>query len=110
MNEEIIKETIIEEAKSRLIKTYDPLEIYLFGSYAWGQPDKDSDLDLVVVIDQSNEKSYKRPIRGYDALMSLRIPNDIIIYTKCEWDELILNVTTLAYKIKSQGKKLYVKA
>lgn len=104
------KDTIIEEAKNRLIKAYDPLEIYLFGSYAWGQPDQDSDLDLVVVVDQSDEKSYKRPIRGYDALMSMRVPNDIIIYTKQEWNELALNRTTLAYKIKNQGKKLYAKA
>lgn len=103
-------ETIIEEAKNRLIKTYNPLEIYLFGSYAWGNPDRDSDLDLVVIVDQSNEKSYKRPIPGYDALMSMRIPNDIIIYTKQEWDELASNKTTLAYKIKNQGKKIYAKA
>ena len=101
------KETIIQDATNRLITAYQPLEIYLFGSYAWGQPDEDSDLDLVVVIDHSEEKSYKRPILGYEALMSMRISNDLIIYTKKEWDELSCNVTTLAYKIKNQGKRLY---
>jgi len=104
------KQIIIQEVTSRLVDTYQPLEIYLFGSYAWGQPDQDSDLDLVVIVENSNEKSYKRPIPGYDALLNMRIPNDIIVYTKKEWDELASNVTTLAYKIKNHGKRLYGRA
>lgn len=46
----INKETI-EEVKNRLVKTYNPIAIYLFGSYAWGSPTEDSDLDLLVIIE-----------------------------------------------------------
>ena len=76
----ISKETV-EEVKNRLVKTYNPIAIYLFGSYIWGTPTKESDLDLLIVVDQSDEKSYKRPIIGYRALRGLNISKDLIIQT-----------------------------
>ena len=37
----MINKNIIKEVTEKLIKTYNPIEIYLFGSYAWGSPDED---------------------------------------------------------------------
>lgn len=34
---------IVEQLVERLIKTYDPEKILLYGSYAYGKPHKDSD-------------------------------------------------------------------
>ena len=39
----MITQEKIEEATQRLIKTYSTLKIYIFGSYAWGNPNEDSD-------------------------------------------------------------------
>jgi predicted nucleotidyltransferase len=97
----------IELIKARLIQTYQPREIYLFGSYAWGKPDNDSDIDLLVILNESNEKSYKRPIKGIKALKGLKIGKDIIVYTKSEFHELSGNISTLCYKIKNEGLKIY---
>lgn len=105
----INKETI-EEVKNRLVKTYNPIAIYLFGSYAWGTPTEDSDLDLLIVVDKSDEKSYKRPIPGYDALFGLGVPKDLIIYTKEEFDQRSKDITTLCYKIEKDGKVIYARA
>ncbi len=106
----MINKKIIDEVKNRLVKTYDPIAIYIFGSYAWGTPTKDSDLDLVIVVDKSDEKSYKRPISGYKALRGLNISKDIIVYTKEEFDRRSKEITTLVYKIKEEGKVLYARA
>lgn len=106
----MISSELIEKVKERLIKAYDPLEIYLFGSYAYGAPNEESDLDLFIIVQISNEKSYKRPLKGYDALMDIDVPNDIIVYTKKEFDEKSIHLSTLAYKVKNKGKKLYAKA
>lgn len=105
----INKETI-EEVKNRLVKTYNPVAIYLFGSYAWGNPTEDSDLDLMIVVEKSDEKSYKRPIPGYDALFGLNISKDIIVHTKEVFDRRTNDITTLEYKIKKDGKVLYARA
>ena len=105
----INKETI-EEVKNRLVKAYNPITIYLFESYAWGSPTEDSDLDILIVVDKSNEKSYKRPLNGYDVLYELDISKDIIVYTKEEFDSKSNNITTLGYKIKKYGKVIYARA
>ena len=55
----MIDEATIEEVKNRLIQTYDPLAIYIFGSYAWGHPDAESDLDLLIVIDEFDQDRFK---------------------------------------------------
>jgi predicted nucleotidyltransferase len=106
----VISKELIEEVKDRLVRTYDPVAIYIFGSYAWGSPTEDSDLDLMIVVEKSDEKSYKRPIIGYTALRGLDISKDIIVHTKEVFDCRSANVTTLEYKIKRDGKVLYVRA
>jgi predicted nucleotidyltransferase len=106
----MINTETIEEVKNRLVKAYDPIAIYLFGSYAWGSPTEDSDLDLLIVVDKSDEKSYKRPIPGYTALRGLDISKDIIVHTKEVFDRRSADITTLEYKIKKEGRILYARA
>ena len=98
---------MIEEVKRRLVKVYNPLAIYIFGSYAWGSPSPDSDLDLVIIVKESDEKNYKRPIKGHHVLFGLGIAKDIIVYTEKEFDKRSRDVTTLCYKVKEDGKLLY---
>lgn len=106
----VINKKTIEEVKQRLIKTYNPIAIYIFGSFAWGTPTQESDLDLLIVVDHSDEKSYKRPVPGYAALRGLCISKDIIVCTKEEFEKASSNTTTLSYKIKKQGELVYARA
>lgn len=105
--QKIIKKTTINESIKRLVKVYKPEEIYLFGSYAWGEPTQDSDLDILIIVTESKEKFYKRPIRGYRSLEGLRIPEEIIIYTRNEFEKRARQKGTLCYKIKNEGYRLY---
>ena len=106
----MITPEIIDEVKKRLIDVYKPEAIYLFGSYAWGQPDEESDLDLLVVIDASDEKSHKRCIPGRRALWELNIAKDLMVYTHDEFNERIADPTSLLYKIKNNGKVIYARS
>lgn len=101
---------IIEEVKKRLITIYQPEAIYLFGSYAWGHPDEESDLDLLVVVQASDEKSHKRCIPGRRALFELDIAKDLLVYTREEFDARVTDPTTLVYKIKNKGKVIYARS
>jgi predicted nucleotidyltransferase len=106
----MISKELIEEVKNRLVKTYNPVEIYLFGSYAWGSPDEESDLDLLVVVDKSDENPHKRGEIGADVLWDLKIPKDLLIYTKDEFMNRIVDPTTLCYKVQKEGRVLYARA
>ncbi len=106
----MIAPEIIEEVKNRLIKVYNPLQIYLFGSYAWGTPNEDSDLDLLIVIDVSDEQRHKRSKPGFEALWGLCISKDLMVYTKHELDEYAANPNTLVSKVLKDGKVIYVRS
>jgi predicted nucleotidyltransferase len=106
----VISNEVIEEVKKRLIAVYDPLAIYLFGSYAWGCPTEDSDLDFLIVIDNSKEQRHKRGKPGYEALWGLDISKDLMVYTKEELESRLTDQHSLIYKIVNKGKILYVRA
>ncbi len=97
----------IEEISSRLIQLYNPLFVYLFGSHAWGQPDRDSDLDICVILSESNQSQADRIRSGLKALKGIHIPVDIIVLTRNEIAEHIDHPSTLIYKVFHKGIKLY---
>ena len=49
--------TLLEEMNRRLVAEFQPERITLFGSYAWGAPTEDSDVDLLVIMSTSNGAS-----------------------------------------------------
>ena len=44
----------IREVADKIALEYQPEKIILFGSFAWGTPNKDSDIDLFIVIEQGH--------------------------------------------------------
>jgi predicted nucleotidyltransferase len=105
----MIENKTISEVVRRLVEVYHPIEIYLFGSYAWGTPTDDSDLDLLVVVETSNQKRYERPINGLLALFGLNISKDLIVSTRDEFTKNAVDESTLYFKIKQHEKRLYAK-
>lgn len=103
----MVSTEMIEEVKKRLIKTYTPLAIYIFGSYVWGKPDEHSDLDLLVVIDKYNVDSYHTLVEGHKALADLPLAKDLLVFSKEEFDIYSKDSTRLCYQVKRKGKKIY---
>ena len=76
----------INEVIAKIAAKFNPDKIVLFGSYAIGAQNVDSDLDILIVQD-SDLPMHKR---GFDIRMSLigtLIPMDILIYTKSEFEQ-----------------------
>ena len=88
----------------------DANEIYLFGSYAYGSPRKDSDYDLCVVIPDSE-------MRPADAVKKIRRavypvqshPMDVIVYRKSTFEER-QRLASLERIIAREGVLLYGQA
>lgn len=99
---------LIEEVVRRIVRSVDPEKIILFGSYAYGEPHEDSDLDILVVK-QTNLPRYKRSVPIYRALADLLIPMDILVYTPQEieaWKDVPQAFITGVLK---EGKVIYEK-
>ncbi|MFN3739301.1 MAG: nucleotidyltransferase domain-containing protein [Thermodesulfovibrionales bacterium] len=75
----------MEEILKRIIDIAVPEKIILFGSYAYGIPNLDSDIDIIVV-----KKDIESKIREYSkirrSLRGLGYPFDIIILTPEEFE------------------------
>jgi predicted nucleotidyltransferase len=62
------------------------LQIGYFGSYARGDWGVGSDLDLIVILESSDQPFEKRSL-AWDT-RELPVPVDLLIYTKDEWKKL----------------------
>jgi|YNPMSStandDraft_1061717.scaffolds.fasta_scaffold65098_1 predicted nucleotidyltransferase len=80
-----IDNEMFNEIVNRIVSTTDPEKIILFGSYAWGIPSNDSDIDIIVIKNniQSRIEEYRK-IRK--SLMGLLKSFDIIIVSPNEFD------------------------
>jgi uncharacterized protein len=103
----MISHETIESITQKLIAAYNPLAIYLFGSYAWGKPTEGSDLDFLIVVEKSDKKPHLRIERGSEALWDIKVPKDLLVYTQDEFKRCVKDATSLCYKIKKEGKELY---
>ena len=76
---EPLSDTLIREAAERLGRAArSPARVILFGSYARGEPDAESDVDFLVV--QQDGFNHRREIvRLQETLSPLRIPAEVLV-------------------------------
>jgi predicted nucleotidyltransferase len=98
---------LLDQITQRLVSTLDPEQIILFGSHAYGEPTEDSDIDLLVIISQSDEPRYRRARRAYRALRGMGIPKDILVMTRAEVERKAAVPSSLVSQVLRQGKVLY---
>lgn len=82
----MIETTKIYDIVNRIAARFNPDKIILFGSYAAGTPNNDSDLDLLIIQDTD----LPRQRRSFDIqklLVGSMIPMDILVYTNQEYEQ-----------------------
>jgi predicted nucleotidyltransferase len=83
-------------------------QIFLFGSYARGFDNADSDLDIFVVADLKNEKKIDLTQKARRLLLkNITMPVYIILFYTNDFKIKKGNKTTLEYIISTEGIKLY---
>jgi len=108
------KENIYIAQLTEKLKTLNPYMILLFGSYAYGTPNHDSDIDLLVVTnDNYIPKNYEERINLQLAVSSRifelakQVPIDLIVYTIPMYKKFIEQNSNFAHEITTKGKILY---
>jgi predicted nucleotidyltransferase len=101
----MIDATIVEMAR-RIAAGFHPSKIILFGSAGRGQATADSDVDLLVVVSQvDNRRALRIAIRR--ALNDLRVPKDIVVLTEEEFEVKRRIPGTIAYPADTEGTVIY---
>ena len=81
MKKDIEKE--IKNITNKIAEKYQPEKIILFGSYVWGDPNPDSDIDLFI-IKKTMESPHKRRVEVSRIIQDREFPVDILVYTPKE--------------------------
>jgi len=106
MDEKIQAE--LDKLKQLIINAVPVEQIFLFGSHAYGNPHKNSDLDLYIVLKDDV------PMRELDAGLQIRfaidrektMPVDIIAKKKCNFINRLDDIT-LEQKVTRDGIRIY---
>lgn len=97
----------LAEIVRRLRDTFSPVAIYFFGSYAYGTPESHSDIDLLVVVEDSALSPYQRDAQAIRALRGIGVPKDVVVYTRAEFEQRSALPVSFERTVKAKGKLLY---
>ena len=103
-----IPQEAIDEVVAQIAEAFAPQRIVLFGSYAFGNPQPESDLDLLVVMDSGDHtRRQSLEIRRHLGVM---FGLDLVVYSKDQLDERIKMGDWFLREILETGKVVYERA
>lgn len=101
-----VSDSAITQVVERIVQEVHPLQIILFGSVAQGHDDRQSDLDLLVVMPEGTHKRQTAH-RLYRSLGGLAVPVDVLVTTPADLDRHRDNPGLIYRTILQEGKLLY---
>ena len=96
----------VEDIKKQIIERYKPEKIIIFGSYARGNFDKDSNVDFLIIKKDTPERGIDR-IREVSKLIKRNIAVDFLVYSPYEIEERIKLGDPFIKGILKEGKVIY---
>jgi predicted nucleotidyltransferase len=103
---ERVPQRAIDDTVRQIVQQFQPERIILFGSYAHGQPDPDSDVDLLIVM-ESDERPAARATRISRFLRPRPFPMDIMVRTPKEIRQRLEMGDYFILEVLERGKVLY---
>jgi len=95
---------VIRKYARAIVREFQPDKIILFGSYAYGTPHEDSDVDLLVVMPCRNQLDMGVKIR---IALNAPFPMDLLVRKPKEMAWRLEERESFTTEITSKGKVLY---
>ncbi|MBN1105256.1 MAG: nucleotidyltransferase domain-containing protein [Deltaproteobacteria bacterium] len=108
MNESSQIREVVQPIVRRIVSGYSPHKIILFGSYANGKADEDSDIDLLIIKDTEKPPlerwmEVKRLVRD----RSRRASVSPLVYTRNEIEDRLAMKDFFIQEVMEEGEVLY---
>jgi uncharacterized protein len=101
-------EKTLNEIVRRLVADYKPEKIILFGSYTYGEPHEDSDLDVLIIRETSERQIDRmRTVHRLTTDAQYRIAFEPIVMTPAEIEERLEIGDQFIAEIVEKGELLY---
>jgi predicted nucleotidyltransferase len=102
----VTDETLAEIVR-RLSAALNPRAIYLFGSYAYGTPQPESDIDLMVVAADAGELTVDYLKRAHACLRGTFLPVELHFRSESRFHRRSGIGTSLEHDVMLKGRRLY---
>ena len=96
----------LRDTVQTIVRRYKPLRIVLFGSYARGDYNAASDLDLFLLVPEAADW-FERGLEFKRLIHEERLPVEAHIYTAHEYARMKAADNPLILQIEAEGKVLY---
>lgn len=97
----------IDAAVKRIVEVARPRKVILFGSAVRGGAGRDSDLDVLVVIEEEDRDPLKESVRIDKALHGILMPMDILVISVGKLAELADKPGLIYREILRTGRVVY---
>ena len=104
----MLNEQTLQQAVDRIVAAAQPSRVIVFGSYGRGDATEDSDLDLMVIAPEVENK-YEEMIRLRQLVGSIETGVDLLVYSEAEIQERRDWCTSPIYWALREGKTMYVR-
>jgi predicted nucleotidyltransferase len=95
----------IRSVTRQIVHQFRPQKVILFGSYAYGQPTEDSDVDLLVVLDTDEPPLHVAA--KIAAAIEHPFSLDIVVRTPAEFAAAVQRKGGFATEVATRGVTLY---
>lgn len=101
----VIAQDLIESVIRQIVEQFRPQKVILFGSYAYGRPTSDSDVDLLVIMETD--------LRPVEQAVEIRrrvdfpFPVDLLVRTPRQVQERLAMGDPFWKEVLSRGKVCY---
>ena len=95
---------LLDEVAESIQNTYPGSTVILFGSYARGEQNDDSDLDICVLVPKLTDRRIEMIAEaGCSIREDFPLPFDLLLYTYDEFEELSKSKSRIQHTIKNEG-------
>jgi predicted nucleotidyltransferase len=102
----VIDEQTLQQVVKRIVAAAQPSRVILFGSYGRADADAGSDLDLMV-IERNVDNRYEEMIRLRKAVGHIGVGVDVLVYSETEYERRSQVPGTVLYWARKEGRPLY---
>ena len=102
----MIDEQTLQEVVKRIVAVAQPSRVILFGSYGRADADAGSDLDLMV-IEPNVDNRYEEMIRLRKVVGHIGVGVDVLVYSETEYERRSQVPGTVLYWARKEGRPLY---
>lgn len=106
----LVTEQKVQAAVERIVSTARPQAVVVFGSYARGQAQPGSDLDVLVIVDDTLANCRAESVRLRRALRGISMPMGIVVVRRSDVERLRDTPGLLYETALSEGQVRYERA